>query len=124
MVGKIMGSLLPLYMCSICRGKFKFGEIKYSPDGKSIVCLDCHSQLAKKDSEKEKSGAKSSSSSPNAHNLIKIICGNCRYKFNWRKSSKLSLKCPYCGKSNLMKRDVTDEKILEEVSRTTHQRLV
>jgi DNA-directed RNA polymerase subunit RPC12/RpoP len=92
------GSSAPSYLCSVCRNKFPVGEIKYSSNGK-IVCNKCLGSKPKNDSSKTTDIIIKSSKNSDAR---KYICVSCRYKFSLKKSSKIKLACPYCGKENLM----------------------
>lgn len=102
------------YICDGCKGKFRFKEIRYSSDGKRVVCKDCYSKGAMKNQKKKET----SEVLPNKNisDSVKLICMNCRYKFSLRKKSRFSLICPYCGGKQLMKDDITADKLIEEVS--------
>jgi len=99
----------PLYTCSVCREDFQFKNIRYSPDGKKIVCTECYNR-----------GLRSAKSQKTAANplpeTIKLMCVDCRYKFIWRPASPIKLMCPYCGKNRLIKDEITAEKLIKEVS--------
>jgi hypothetical protein len=92
-------SSAPSYMCAVCRKNFAFEDIRYSNDGKRILCLSCYGQAPKNNkttkiiiSENKKQCDES-----------KFICVNCRYKFSLKKSTKIALVCPYCGKDKIAK---------------------
>lgn len=104
------------YMCSTCKGKFKFENIRYSTDGERIVCKDCYDKIIKELRNKE---TKVAQTQDNMSNSIKLVCTNCNYRFSLRRGSRMSVMCPYCGGEQLMKDDITADKILYEVSQYT-----
>lgn len=101
------------YMCGECKGKFNFEDIKYGMDGKRIICKDCYIKAGKDHKNQE-----AKTVLPNESDSVKLICVDCRYKFSLRKKSRFSLICPYCSSRNLMKDDITADKLIEEVSQT------
>lgn len=100
-------------MCDQCKGKFDFGSIRYTNDGKKLVCLDCHDKLKKALQEKKPEiiGAAEPLS-----DVVKVICVKCRYKFTLRRQSRARVMCPYCSGNNIIRDDTTAERLLEEVS--------
>jgi DNA-directed RNA polymerase subunit RPC12/RpoP len=84
------------YLCERCRKFFSFGDIKYivkGPDSKVALCSKCRAQSTVEASKiKEKK----------AEEKVPYICGRCKYKFKYDKSSGAALKCPYCGKNDKM----------------------
>lgn len=103
-----------LYTCSICKGKFEVGKIRYSKDGKRLVCFDCYS--APNRTVKEGKKKVEVKLEPFKKKVIKLICLNCRYKFSWNNESRISLICPYCGSKSLTKNEITAEKLIQDVS--------
>lgn len=103
------------YMCGECKGKFDFEDIKYGMDGKRIICKDCYIKAGKDSKNKETKTVSPNGGMPDS---VKLICVDCRYKFSLRKKSRFNLICPYCGSKNLMKDDITADKLIEEVSQT------
>jgi len=88
-------TLKPLYTCSRCKKEFNFDNVKYD-NHRSLVCVGClgnQKELNKKELDSEK---------PDEIKTIKLICLQCRFKYSVRKGSPKSLKCPYCGKINVM----------------------
>lgn len=110
------------YLCTICKGKFGSENIRYSTDGKSLICADCFESLAEAEMQpqQEKAATKKMKSNADFNNepdFVKVICVDCRYKFKLKKKSKAAIKCPYCGKSNLMKDETTAQRLVEEAGR-------
>src|SRR3989338_2360917 len=106
-----------LYLCAICKGKFQFKNVKYSKDGKRIICADCYSKDVKNTTKKETKDIKTTNGQP-IKETIKIICVNCNYKFSYKKGSNTKLMCPYCGGNRLMRDNITADKLIEEVSKS------
>ena len=102
---------LPSYLCSVCKNKFAFKDVKYSKDGKELVCKGCYQKISEKKEKKQE--VKGSAIEEKA---IKLICVKCRYKFSYKKGSRVKLICPYCGSNKLMRDDTTADKIIQEVS--------
>ena len=91
-------ALTPTYTCSRCKKEFDFEKIKYD-DMKNLVCIDClHKQRVtekkKMELEKELKGK--------GEDKINLICVSCRFKFKISRGSQSNIKCPYCGKTQLM----------------------
>ncbi len=108
----------PSYTCTICKGKFQFGDIRYSSDGKRIVCRGCYDKV-KKDGSIKKKKIEIELKICKKSDAIKLICIDCRYKFSWSKASRINLICPYCGSKRLMKNENTAEKLVEEASQSS-----
>lgn len=99
------------YMCCTCKGKFGFEEIRYSNDGKRIVCKSCYDRFIKTAKKEEGIPVKNVLSDSR-----KFICVNCKYKFSLKRKPAGRVMCPYCGGNQLMKDDITAEKLIQEVS--------
>lgn len=55
----------------------------------------------------------------NEAEIERYFCGKCGYKFNFNLAKKkiVNLRCPYCGRNDLLERDRTDAaSIVNEVS--------
>jgi len=46
-------NLLHLYFCSACKKKFRFKNIKYAQDGKTVLCTECYEDSIKKEQKKK-----------------------------------------------------------------------
>lgn len=103
-----------VYICNVCGKKFPFENIRYSIDGKRILCIGCHNKVME---SKEKKRAVKFSAAKEPSDSIKIVCLDCKYHFSIRKGSKVRLRCPYCGNNRLAKDNLTAEKLIEEVSK-------
>ncbi len=103
-----------LYMCALCRRKFRVGKIRYSKDGKRILCIDCYDHSSKKEFKKE--NTLSLKQKEKKKDIIKLVCLSCNYKFLYDKNSRINLICPYCGSKRLSKYEITAEKLIEETS--------
>jgi len=102
-----------LYICDQCKEKFAFGNIRYTADGKKLVCLECYDHIKKSQQAKKPEIIEIAETLPDA---IKVICVKCRYKFSIKRKSGAKVMCPYCGGNNLMRDETTAEKLVEEVS--------
>lgn len=111
-------NLLHLYLCSACKKKFRFKNIRYAQDGKTVLCTDCYEDSIKKDAQKKKEIEAIQTKEVGEERIIKIICVNCRYKFSYRKVSGIKLMCPYCAGNNLMRDETTADRLVEEASRS------
>ncbi len=101
------------YLCSRCREKFTFEQIRYDRSHK-IVCKGCLGILEKEEEQKDRMGAKD-------YEKIRFICMDCRFKFSIRRGSRQALKCPYCNKTALMQvKKYKDENDL--ISESMHER--
>ena len=104
------------YACTDCKKKFDFESIRYGSDGKTIRCVSCHEQVLREEQKKREAEAKPKAA-PVMSDVLKLICVECRYKFSYRKGSRIQPVCPYCGKSRLMIDDTTADRLVEEVGR-------
>ena len=102
------------YLCSSCSKKFNFEDVRYSKDGKDIVCVYCYNDKSKA-FEKPAGYVDKPAITKTAPNIIKIICAECNYHFSLKRGS--TPRCPYCGGNRLMEDNLTADKLLEEVSR-------
>ena len=118
-----------LYRCAHCTGQFPFGDIRYTNDGKRIVCLDCYARIMKSSEQlkKEKDYPKTEKAkiAPLTNMApddgIKLICVDCRYKYTLKNPSSHRAICPYCGKNNLIKDEITTDSLIEEASLDTEK---
>ena len=101
-------------MCSICKEHFPFGEIRYSGDGKRVICKECYGKAREKPNKTSQSSQLTEKAPAEA---VKLICYDCRYKFSFKKGSTARLRCPYCGGDKLVRDDLSAEKLVEEASK-------
>ena len=102
------------YRCVSCKKEFPSGKIRYGRDGKSVFCIGCYEKSCKEELQKEKKDRSASAAIP-TDNLV-LVCTKCMYKFYFNPKAKTKLRCPYCGEATHVKKDLTADKILEEVS--------
>ncbi len=108
---------LSLYQCALCTLKFPVDKIKYSKDGKKLICIDCHNKLMKKrdtDEARQKTETKQKVKQAE-HESIKVMCVNCSYKFFYK--PHLELMCPYCGSNKIRRYEkLTAQQLINESS--------
>jgi len=109
-------NLLHLYFCSACKKKFRFKNIKYAQDGKTVLCTECYEDSIKKE-QKKKDIEATQTREAEKEDVIRIICVGCRYKFSYRRGSRVRLMCPYCSGNNLIRDETTADRLVEEASR-------
>jgi len=99
---------MPEYLCTRCREKFLFEQIRYDRNNK-LVCKGCLGILEKEEEQKERMKAKD-------FEKVNFICLSCRFKFSIRKNTQQRLKCPYCNKTQLMhvKKYKTEDDLIGE----------
>jgi len=113
-----MKEVSPYYMCSLCKGEFRFENIRYSPDGKRVVCVACYNQIKKQEGQKIKKDEDKPISKSGA---LKLRCIDCGYKFSFKTESRLNKACPYCGKSRFIEDEsIVDKLINESVSQRNY----
>ena len=112
-------NLLHLYFCSACKKKFRFKNIKYAQDGKTVLCTNCYEDNIKKEAQKKKGIEAIQTKEAEKEDIIKIICVGCRYKFSYRRGSRVKIICPYCAGNNLIRDETTADKLVEEASKTS-----
>lgn len=99
------------YRCTICKFDYPFEEIRYSEDGKKLLCTGCSKVFKNKVPKAEiKAVEKESDDS------VKVICMDCRYNFRLKKAQAKKI-CPYCGKSRLMKQEGSAQRLIDDVSK-------
>ena len=81
-----------LYRCTKCSKEFPSSQIRYSSDGKKLVCVDC----LRLNTQKSGTEAK-----PQIENKEQYVCKKCSYKF--KSKPKSNVTCPYCNSSNVSK---------------------
>ena len=100
-----------LYTCALCKQEFPFGDVKYTDDGRKIVCSSCYGRHKKDLERKNKIEEKSIK-----EEAIKVACNKCRYRFTLKKSSKQI--CPYCGGDDFsLYENYTAQKFIDETIR-------
>lgn len=107
-----MKTNLGLYTCSLCKKDFDFREIRYASDGKRIVCLDCFKSMGKIEKQKTEEGTLEV---PSKKDEVGLFCIGCGYRFQFKKSSRGKLMCPYCGGENLIKDETTAEMLIRNL---------
>lgn len=106
-----MKSKIPVsYTCTLCKGGFKFEDMRYNTDGKSLVCMPCYNLATRLKKKK----AEESSPAETRLQSNKFRCMDCGYRFSLKNTSKIRLICPYCSRDNLEPDVFTAEKILHE----------
>ena len=110
-----MKTPLSHYVCSLCRLELSFNDVRYSPDGKRLVCNSCYSKMQKSKQEHEASTSFRSVMRKEPHlESIDVMCTRCNYRFLYRKDLKPI--CPYCGNSSLKKyEEMNAQSILNDV---------
>lgn|SRR3989338_2642738 len=98
------------YTCSICKFEYPFDEIRYSDDGKKILCTGCSKVFKNKVPKTEIKAVEK-------EEFIKVICMDCRYNFRIKSGPNAKKMCPYCGKGKLMKQEGSAQRIIDDVSR-------
>ncbi len=101
-----------LYPCKRCNYSVPFKDVHYGNNGRDILCPSCFTLTVKRQLVKEKPAH------PEITNSGKIlkqkyVCVKCRYHFVYGKS-EATLRCPFCGHTELLKDDFTAEKLLDE----------
>lgn len=122
------------YTCSSCRKEFPSEKIRYTQDGKRLICVEC-STAVKGSVIKETNALKTSSvtnvvkqqpkvvvaANPDAP--VSLMCISCKYKFTTKKSKlKSGVICPYCGKDKLMRNDTSATKLNKLISESGDSR--
>src|SRR3989338_7173455 len=106
-----------LYKCALCTLKFPFEKIKYSTDGKRIICIDCYSKLTKNNQKTDelKRRVNPNSMAQYEGKGIEVMCANCNYKFHYKPNFKPT--CPYCSGNKIVKyENITANNLLQEAS--------
>lgn len=116
------------YRCTLCTLNFPFDKMKYSQDGKRLICMDCYNRILKKGQkdEEERQKKESIASAQSSGEGVGVMCVNCNYKFRYRlnpHNPQVKPKCPYCGKTSLRKyEELTAEKLLNESEKLDFER--
>ncbi|HII68706.1 TPA: hypothetical protein HA270_02440 [Candidatus Woesearchaeota archaeon] len=101
----------PLYQCAQCKKEVSSELLKYSRDGKRLICLDCHTKI-------EKAMALTSQPAWSSHtreDRIKWACSCCGYHFTMKKGTSVALRCPYCGSRQIERDSHSAQDILDSV---------
>lgn len=97
-----MARLGRIVKCTRCLKEQSIDNVRYSDDGKSIICTDCYAKLHPerlKTPAKSFTTPKTQSTVSTEEPLIQYRCIDCNYRFKSKK--KNMLKCHYCGHDNL-----------------------
>lgn len=108
-----------MYKCSQCGNRFPVAQIRYSVNGKDIFCTGCYEKSLKLGSPQVKAGSfreyaeKVFEQRP--VQTLHYICKDCKYSFSLKKGSHIAIRCPYCGRENVVERkDVSADQLLKE----------
>jgi hypothetical protein len=92
-------------ICNKCGNKAPANEMRYSVDGKRIICSKC--QAVEKGGVKESTtqpktikGRYEEPAAPKVEATVTYYCTNCRFKFSRRKEIYIRI-CPYCSKETI-----------------------
>ena len=112
------------YKCTKCEKKFPFEGIRYASDGKTVYCAACQEQLLKQEAMKKKEAEEfaAQKAAKAVPDVVKLICVDCRYKFSYKRGSRVKLICPYCSGKRLMIDETTADRLVEEVSNVQQAR--
>lgn len=102
------------YQCSLCKKEFKFSDIRYTDDGKRIVCQSCYAKPISKEYRVDRKSQLANKS--DSKDVIKYFCPDCRYRFTFKKDSKVSRICPYCGEGRIIEDKMTADELVAEAS--------
>lgn len=112
-----MGKASSFYICTACKEKFQFEDIRYSSDGKRILCTNCYDKIMKE--QKREEGLQNVKAISDS---VKLICNDCGYRFSIKRGSHIRLICPYCSGNQIIKDDITAEKLIQEISQANLNR--
>lgn len=45
---------------------------------------------------------------------VKYICTKCNYRFTRKRNSKIALRCPYCGKEDVVENNIDINRMIDE----------
>ena len=99
------------YTCGNCQARIASQDSRYSKDGKTLLCVDCHSVIyGKRPSHMVMV--------PNKRDAVMnrpvMICESCRYRFRVR--SLDGNRCPNCDSASITRYETDVDKILKEIS--------
>lgn len=86
-------------ICGGCRKSTPYTDIRYVMRGKETpvaLCIACRGMRNVKPS--------SIKEAPQAPERVPYICDRCKYSFRFKADGTYNLKCPYCGKSDKIRR--------------------
>ena len=95
------------YLCNRCKKEFQFEQVAYGADQR-VYCLECL-KAAKAEEKKPKQ--------PQTKGKMRVRCNHCNYAFQIKVPSDIKPTCPYCGRSDLRRDNLTAEALLEEADR-------
>src|SRR3989344_341016 len=120
------------YSCSLCKGKFSFENVKYSNDGKRLICVPCYNEVMRNTGKKapvladgrivqpirfKSSVMQQPTPLPAPASMVKLVCLDCNYRFAYKKYSEANLRCPYCARTHLTYDDANAQNLIAEASR-------
>jgi len=104
-------------ICDHCRKLVSISKIKFIPQGKNSSVALCSNCRDKGPVIEDKTTKKPLKPVKNVEKRPQFVCDRCRFKFNVNPDSNKGIACPYCGKSDLLRRyDVNAADILVKSS--------
>ena len=104
-IGKVSGEEKKM-LCERCRNFFPISEIKYikkGVDSKIALCSACRQNQP--NAQVKKAANETAAQASKAKAAPTYFCARCKYKFNINLGSLTRLKCPYCGKNDMIVED-------------------
>ena len=103
---------MAVYPCKRCNKNISFKEVRYKNNGKDLICKDCYDIVVNKKlvSDNPKPEQKTLEGDTAKK---RFMCFKCRYNFTY-KPSRAKLRCPNCGREELLKNNYTASRLLKE----------
>ncbi len=102
-----------IFACKRCGDEVAWSNLKYDSRDNDAVCSECFEILEKKYTRQKKNEPVVTE-----QKMAKYICGDCKYNFSLKESSKIARMCPYCSKPNLMVDKGDADRLLQDITET------
>jgi hypothetical protein len=101
-----------LIICDRCKKQVPISSIRYVPVGKDTMIRVCSGCRAKGGDNEKAAGAAAKPARPRKT----YYCARCNYKFKYDPESNITLRCPYCAKTDQLSEsnEVSADKLLRD----------
>lgn len=92
--------------CNRCSKEVSLNYLRYDKNGKDLICFDCyikqHPEAKNKSfQEVHKVDIKPKKKVP--YETTTYVCNDCSYKFELKKGTTVTKRCPYCSSGRIEK---------------------
>lgn len=101
--------------CARCHTKVDVNSMRYDRKGEYLICRNCYNkgdEARGESSGSEKQTIEIRDAKKSDSLYKKYICRYCRFNFKFKEGSRQTLRCPYCGSTDVEVNKITANDII------------